>query len=151
MKFLKPALATFLFFLLFQNAFSASIYSEPQTQQKPKRVNEMTVQEQRAIMEQFVKLTPKEYGVMRGKKLSFVEKIEFKILQKRFKKKLYDGDDSTGFSIGGFALGFLLGLIGVLLAYIFSQDRNFRKWTWIGFGVYAIIVIAILLATGSGN
>lgn len=149
MKVLKPALATFLFFLLFQNAFSASIYSEPQTQEKPRQVNGMTVQEQRAIMEQFVKLTPKEYGVMRGKKLSFVEKVEFKILQKRFKKKLYDGDDSTGFNIGGFVLGFLLGLIGVLLAYIFSRDRNFRKWTWIGLGIYVIIVLAIVLAAGS--
>ena len=86
---------------------------------------------------------------MRGKKLSFVEKVEFKILQKRFRKQLDYGDDSSGFNIGGFALGFLLGLIGVLLAYIFSQDRNFRKWTWIGFGIYAVIIIAVLLAAGA--
>ena len=149
MKNFKPALATLLFLLLMQSAFSASISSEPQTQEKPKHANVMTVQEQRLFMQQFVKLTPKEYGLMRGKKLSFFEKIEFKILQKRYKKKLYDGDDSTGFNIGGFALGFLLGLIGVLLAYIFSQDRNFRKWTWIGFGVYAVIIIAVLLAAGA--
>ncbi len=146
MKILKPALATLLFFFLVQNAFSAFIYSAPETLEKPKQESKITVQEQRAIMEQFVKLTPKEYGILRGKKLSLVEKVEFKILQKRFKKKLYDGEDSTGFNIGGFILGFLLGLIGVLLAYIFSKDRNFRKWTWIGLGLYAIIIIIILVA-----
>ncbi len=149
MKNFKPALATLLFFFLVHNAFSAFVPSTSQTQEKPKQHGKLAVQEQRAIMEQFVKLTPQEYGLMRGKKLSFVEKVEFKILQKRFKKKLYDGDDSSGFNLGGFALGFLLGLIGVLLAYIFSRDRNFRKWTWIGFGVYAVIIIAILLAGGA--
>ena len=148
MKNLKPALATLLFFFLVHSAFSAFVPSTPQTKEKPKHA-QMTAQEQRMFMEQFVKLTPKEYGIMRGKKLSFFEKMEFKILQKRYKKKLYDGDDSTGFNLGGFALGFLLGLIGVLLAYIFSQDRNFRKWTWIGFGVYAVIIIAVLLAAGA--
>ena len=149
MKNLKPALATLLFFFLIQTAFSASIYSTPQTAEKPKHAQAVTAGEQRLLMEQFVKLTPKEYGIMRGKKLSFFEKMEFKILQKRYKKKLYDGDDSTGFNLGGFALGFLLGLIGVLLAYIFSQDRNFRKWTWIGLGVYAVIIIVVLLAAGA--
>jgi hypothetical protein len=149
MKILKPALATLLFFFLVQSAFSAFVPSTTQTKEKPKHAQTMTAQEQHSFMEQFVKLTPKEYGIMRGKKLSFFEKVEFKILQKRYKKKLYDGDDSTGFNLGGFALGFLLGLIGVLLAYIFSQDRNFRKWTWIGFGVYAVIIIAILLAAGA--
>ena len=59
MKILKPALATLLFFFLVHNAFSAFVFSEPKTQEKPKQINGMTVQEQRAVMEQFVKLTPK--------------------------------------------------------------------------------------------
>lgn len=144
MKILKPALATLLFFFVMQSAFSAFIYSKPQTQEKPKQATTMTVAQQRLFMEQFIKLTPKEYGVMRGKKLSLVEKVEFKLLQRKFKKKLED--DSSGFNLGGFALGLLLGVIGVLLAYIFSQDRNFRKWTWIGWGVWVVLLLIIFIA-----
>lgn len=41
----------------------------------------------------------------------------------------------------GFAIGLLLGLIGVLLAHIFSSDRTFRKSSWYGFGVLLIILL----------
>jgi hypothetical protein len=41
----------------------------------------------------------------------------------------------------GFALGLLLGLIGVILAHIFSSDRTFRKSSWYGFGVLLIILL----------
>src|SRR2546423_4098951 len=118
MKKLQLLFVSIIFLCLAQNSFSASISSEPSIAEKPKHAHEISAQE-RAAMEEFVKLTPKQYGELRGKKLSFVEKIEFKVLQRKLKKQLYYGDDSTGFNIGGFALGFLLGLIGILLAYIF--------------------------------
>jgi hypothetical protein len=41
----------------------------------------------------------------------------------------------------GFGLGLLLGLIGVILAHIFSNDRTFRKSSWYGFGVLLIILL----------
>jgi len=34
------------------------------------------------------------------------------------------GDGSLAFYIGGFALGFLLGLIGVLIAYLINDDKK---------------------------
>ena len=59
------------FLFLVHNAFSAFIPSTPQTKEKPKQTHEMTAQEQRAYYGTVRKLTPKEYGIMRGKKLSF--------------------------------------------------------------------------------
>jgi hypothetical protein len=56
-----------------------------------------------------------------------------------------NGDDDTAVAIGGFLLGFFLGLIGVLLAYIFSQNPAFRSASWKGFGVWLILLLIIVL------
>lgn len=105
-------------------------------------------QQQKALMEKVVKMSVKDYEDLTGKKMNFVDRLTFKILKARFAKKLGMGGDydSEGFNFGGFILGFLLGLLGVLGAYIFSKDRNFRKWTWIGWGVFVAIYLVIVLA-----
>ena len=48
------------------------------------------------------------------------------------------------FHIGGFILGFLLGLIGVGLAYIFSSDTDFKRNAWYGFGAWMIIWLLLV-------
>lgn len=87
-------------------------------------------------------MSVKEFEAYSHKKLNFFEKIAFKA----YKKKLAWGEDSEGFNVGGFALGFFLGLLGVLGAYIFSKDRNFRKWTWVGWGAWVAIILVIFAA-----
>jgi hypothetical protein len=106
----------------------------------------------------------KDYEKLTGKHLNFFEKITFKagqrklrnsisadgtITNKKLLKAVSDGDHSVGFHLGGFALGFFLGLIGILIAYILKGDedvdRNRRKWAWIGFGIYVVILVAFLL------
>lgn len=53
---------------------------------------------------------------------------------------------ATEFKIGGFLLGLLLGLIGVLLAYIFSDDKDFIRSAWYGVGTWIIIYLLLLIA-----
>jgi hypothetical protein len=50
-----------------------------------------------------------------------------------------------------FALGFLLGLIGLLIAYLINDDykHNRVKWAWIGFGIVVVLNI-ILIAAAAG-
>ena len=99
-----------------------------------------------------------------GKKLNVFNRLGFKLAQrnlrnaihsdgtvdsKKFEKFAQKADGETGFHLGGFALGFLLGLIGVIIAYVIKDEkkRNRVKWAWIGFGIYVVLYIIILAAT----
>jgi hypothetical protein len=98
-----------------------------------------------------------------GKKMNFAEKISFKVAQKRLSKSINkDGsvtnkkfqklfqkrEGATGFHLGGFALGFLLGLIGVLIAYLIKDEYkpNRVKWAWIGWAFWLVLLLIILIA-----
>lgn len=110
----------------------------------------------------------KDYEKVSGKHLNFFQKLSFKAAQKKLRnsialdgtitnkkmvKAMSYGDHSVGFHLGGFALGFFLGLIGVLIAYIINGDpevdRNRRKWAWIGFGVYVVLLLVVFLSFAS--
>lgn len=106
----------------------------------------------------------KDYEKLSGKHLNFFERMSFKAGQKKLRnsiaadgtitnKKLLNamssGDPGTGFNIGWFAIGLLLGIIGVLLSYLINGDeavkKNRQKWAWIGFGVVLVIFLITLL------
>jgi hypothetical protein len=110
------------------------------------------------------KISIKDFEKLSHKKLSFFDKIGFKLGQKKLRNKIeadgtikskiinkYAGkmasDGQTGFHIGGFALGFLLGLIGVLIAYLINDDKksNRVKWSWIGLAVVVVLSLLFLL------
>lgn len=107
-------------------------------------------------VEDFLALTPKKYKELTGEKLSITKKISLKLAQKKIRKALKNNEqidsgtmanavDTSDFNIGGFILGLLLSIIGVLIAYLIG-DSSVIKWAWIGFGIALVIyLLAILL------
>jgi hypothetical protein len=102
-----------------------------------------------------------------GKKMGWLKKVEFKLALRKLRHSIKpDGtidnkslarlrggyyDDDGSFHIGGFALGFFIGLIGVLIAYLINDDFHHRrvKWAWIGFGCYIAILLILIAALSS--
>lgn len=161
---MKKFLILFAAFALFTTCFAASGISV-----FPKKATEIYIpigkNMQISLMDLSI-IKVKDYEQISGKHMNFFQKLTFKAGQKKLRnsisedgaitnKKLLkamasDGDHSTGFHIGGFALGFLLGIIGVLLAYVIGGEedvkKNRAKWAWIGFGMYVVVLGAIIAA-----
>lgn len=108
------------------------------------------------LVQEFLKLTPKRYHELTGKKMKMSQKISLKLAQMKVKKMLKKGKtvdlisltkkgiDTSDFNIGGFLLGIFLFLIGVLIAYLIGGD-DLIKWAWIGAGVVAILWLLVLV------
>lgn len=108
----------------------------------------------------------KDFELITDQKLKFFDRLAFKAAQKKVRDNINEDGTfnnkrilkalskqrggETGFHLGGFALGFLLGLIGVLIAYLIKDDykSNRVKWAWLGFGIYVVILLIALAAGG---
>jgi len=104
-----------------------------------------------------------------GKKMNFIQRMNFQVAQSKIRKSIASdgairnkrilkffskgkgGSGERGFHIGGFALGFFLLLIGVGIAYLIDDDyqRNRIKWAWIGWGVFVVLYVALILLFNS--
>ena len=97
-----------------------------------------------------------------GRKMNFFERMSFKITQRKLKRNIREDGTidnkritrfvskggETGFHFGGFALGFFLGISGVVIAYFLDDDykKNRIKWAWIGFGLSFVLSIILIIA-----
>jgi len=104
----------------------------------------------------------KDYEALTGKKMKFLDKVNFKLGQRELKKSInQDGTFSNkrvekyfnkaalggAFSISGLLLGLFLSLIGVLIAYLITTgDKKGRiTWAWIGAAISLILWGALLI------
>lgn len=145
------------------NSFAATIIENP-----PLKANQLFVPiagtDKKISLLDLSTISVKEFEAATGRNMKLGQEIQFKLAQRELRKsinadgtvnnkkitKLYGkmADGTSDFNIGGFALGLLLGLIGVLIAYIISDDkkRARTKWAWIGLGVAVLIyLIAFIL------
>jgi hypothetical protein len=104
-------------------------------------------------------ISAKEYQAYTGKKMNLFDRIQFRVAQRQLKRNINaDGtinsailakqlskpaDVTSGFHLGGFVLGLLLSLIGVLIAYLINDDKKPArvKWAWIGAAINLILWI----------
>ena len=102
-----------------------------------------------------------DYEKLSGQRMNLIRRWEFKMAQKKLRHLINsDGtvneklaaslaremDGTSGFHLGGFALGFLLSLIGVLIAYLINDEKksNRVKWAWIGAAIGLLIWIVVI-------
>lgn len=124
----------------------------PSAEPAAKPANELS----KMTAEDFLALTPKKYKELTGEKLTLSQKISLKMAQRKMKQAMRNHQpvddsikatafDTDDFNIGGFVLGLLLSVIGVLIAYLIG-DTVVIKWAWIGFAIFLIIfLLAVLL------
>ncbi len=101
---------------------------------------------------------------IRGKKMSLIEKLAFTSVRHklrnsiskdgfmewgRLEKYMHHTGGSKKLEAGGFALGFFLNLFGVLIAYLYQDEKRKRRiWSsWLGFGL-ALTIVMTLVAAG---
>lgn len=109
----------------------------------------------------------KDVEQLTGNKMNFGDRIKFTVAQKKLRGYIapdgfidakalnkafnkYQKREEGSFNIGGFALGFLLGPIGVLIAYLINDDNKQSRVrsAWKGFLAALVIALAIFAAGG---
>lgn len=164
---MKKILVLFIALAIFTTSF-ASGNSSVLPSKKPAKLNAAEVfipigkDGQKISLLDLSQMRVKELEILTGQKMKFKEKVGFRLAQNQLAKSISaDGTinnkkmnklaakavDGSGFNIGGFALGFFLGLIGVLIAYLLSDDkkRERTKWAWIGFAAAIVLYLLIFV------
>jgi hypothetical protein len=157
-----------ILFLLLVATFSVAYSTSHSNETRPLKASEVFLpigkSGQMISIEDLSLIKAKDFEELSGKKMRLIDKVGFSMTQKQLRKTINrDGtfnqkkaekflsryaDGSSGFHAGGFFLGFLLGLIGVLIAYLIKDDKKKSrvKWAWLGLLISIPISILILVA-----
>jgi hypothetical protein len=156
MKQVKQLLVLFIFLVINSETFAAVLPANVSNNVTPNETvtkqSSLAKQMYLAQMRAFVSMSVEKYGELRDKKLNTLERLAFKMNQKRAKSllKAYSKHDEPNVlsKISWVAKGFLLGPIALILGYLFlkDDDRELIKWIWFGFAGF-VVVVAIFLLT----
>ncbi len=150
-------------FALLTNAFASSPVGESPKLPKASEIMIPVGKDGKTIsLLELANIKQSELEALTGRKMNPPEKFAFHSAQRKMNrginsdgeitnkkmKKMFYADGETGFHLGGFALGFLVGLIGVLIAYLINDDnkKNRVKWAWIGFGIFVVAYLIVAAA-----
>jgi hypothetical protein len=115
-------------------------------------------------VEQVLSMDMRSFSETIGHRLTIKERLSFQVARRGLREAIRDNqlrgdapvdlrqlmaEGEKGFQFGGFVLGLLLGLIGVLIAYVMKRDKGFIRSAWIGWGVWVAIVIAVVAAAAA--
>jgi hypothetical protein len=92
-------------------------------------------------------LSIKEIETKLGQELNFKQKLALKLLKAKAAKaeKHPDKPAGNGNTILGLLLGFVLGLIGVLIAYLaFKDQKDTIKGAWIGLAIWVVLLLLLI-------
>lgn len=172
---MKKIVTFFLAFAFTAQSFAAVNLTEPKDTEPARNAAQIFVPVgktgKRISLMELSKISVAEFETLSDRDMKRMDETGFKLAQRKLRKsiqadgtikakklKMFSGKitgGETGFHFGGFALGFFLGLIGVLLAYVVFEDdfkQNRIKWSWIGLGIGAILsIILIIVALNNVN
>ncbi len=156
---MKKYLLLFISLVILSDSFSFSVNRTPVIQASQIFINVGKAGTKISLLE-ISKMSVKDYEVLAKTHLNFLERMNFRTVQKKIRKNINPdgtvnskmigknamGDAFSGFNIGGFVLGLLLFLPGVLIAYLIGgEERSTRvRWAWYGAGIFAIIALGLL-------
>jgi hypothetical protein len=122
---------------------------------------------QKISLKELSEISIKNFESLSRKKMNSLDRLGFKLAQRNLKKSiLEDGtlnnkkleklalkiqQGNSGFHAGGFFLGFLLGAIGLVIAYVIDDDKKKRriKSAWVGFGIGLVLYLVVVLLYAS--
>lgn len=159
---MRKVVLLFLSVALFSGTFATSISEVKPVLNANKIMLPVGKTGQKISLMELSKISLKDFEKLKNTKMNFFDRLAFKAGQKKLRKNINEDGTlkkrfekglkrmmagETGFHIGGFALGFFVGLIGVLIAYLINDDfkKNRVKWAWIGFGAFLLIYIVLLI------
>jgi hypothetical protein len=112
-------------------------------------------------LQQLAYMKPAEFAKLTGKKMKLGQRFGFWLTQKKLRRcimadgtvnpeklnAVYRINPAAPFHIGGFLLGLILGIIGVLIAYMINDDKKLSRtrWAWIGFAAFVAVLLLLIL------
>jgi hypothetical protein len=111
-------------------------------------------------LSEFTAMTWSDYKKMSGEEIGLKEWIGFKFLQYRLKRLIKTGiiaanlavpvsklqvKGDAGQHVGWFALGFFLGIYGLIISLVINDDKKNDRIKWTAIGLLSAVVLALAL------